>query len=291
MNNVRIHKARSHRRLIITTAIGLLVLIYCLFPIFWMIITSFKPSEEIFDLPIKYLPQRWTIEAYTDLFSRTSVAAQAIPFVLSLRNSLFVATVSVFIVVSLSSVAGYGFSRFRFKGSRFMLLSLVATRMLPGPAFMLPIYMMISRMGLLDSLWSLVLIHTVFGLPFGIWLATSYIDNVPLELEEAAIVDGCSRPGAFFRIVLPLSWIGLASVGIFHFLGSWSEFAFASILIESKELRTAPVSLAEFVLRFKSVDFNRIGAASVMMSAPLVALFFLIQKQFVRGFHAGAVKG
>lgn len=282
---------RKHLSLLLTTLIGLVVLVFALFPIFWMIINSFKPSSETFDLPIKYLPEEWTFGAYTALFSMGEGGRSELPFAKALLNSVFVAGVSVAFVVSISAIAGYGFSRYKFKGSKFMLLSLVVTRMLPGPALMLPIYVVISRLGLLDNLWSLILVHSMFGLPFGIWLMTSFIDSVPIELEEAAIVDGCSRIGAFLRIVIPLSLVGIASVGIFHFLGSWSEFAFASILIGPKNLRTAPVSLAEFVLQFEGNMFNKVGAASVMMSAPIIAFFFLIQKQFVRGFYSGAVKG
>ena len=133
-----------------------------------------------------------------------------------------------------------------------MLTLLMMSRMLPGPALMLPIYMMISRIGLLDSRFGLILVHTVFGLPMASLLCASFIRAVPVEFEEAGIVDGCSRLQVFLKIVIPLAWIGIASVGIFHFVGSWSEFAFASVLLESQKIRTAPVGLAEFVFQLRS---------------------------------------
>ena len=138
-----------------------------------------------------------------------------------------------------------------------MLTLLMMSRMLPGPALMLPIYMMISRMGLIDTRLGLILVHTVFGLPLGAILCASFIRAVPVELEEAAIVDGCSRLQVFLKIVIPLAWIGIASVGIFHFVGSWSEFAFASVLLESQNLRTAPIGLAQFVFQFGNAQFNQ----------------------------------
>lgn len=284
---------RNLRRTLINI-IGIAIILYCLFPIIWLFLSSLKPKDELFDLPITYLAKNPTLDYYARILGLTSddqFLANRLPFMLYLRNSFFVAGFSVALVVFLSSVAGYGFSRMNFRGKKGLLLSLIITRMLPGPAIMLPVYVMISKIGLLDSLWSLILVHTVFGLPMGIWLATSFIDNIPIELEEAAIIDGCSRIGSFFRIVLPLGWIGLATVGIFHFLGSWSEFAFASILIESQKLRTAPVGLAEFIFNIQSAQFNAIGAAAITMSLPLIVLFLLVQKQFVRGFVAGSVKG
>lgn len=286
---------KKKTRPVLINLFGIAVIIYCLFPILWLFISSLKPKSELFDLPIRYFAQNPTFEYYGRLFGLGGPGGQNIanrlPFLIYLKNSFFVAGISVIIVVFLSAVAGYAFSRYHFRGRNGLLLSLIVTRMLPGPAIMLPVYVMISKLGLIDNLWSLILVHTVFGLPMGIWLSTSFIDNIPIELEEAAIIDGCSRVGAFFRIILPLGWIGLATVGIFHFLGSWSEFAFASILIESQKLRTAPVGLAEFIFNIQSAQFNQIGAAAITMSLPLIVLFMMIQKQFVRGFVSGSVKG
>jgi multiple sugar transport system permease protein len=276
---------------IVILLVGLLIIGYCLFPIFWLILSSIKPTDELFKFPVTYFAKNPTFEYYLALFDPSHRLAQSLPFYNYILNSFIVAGASVVIVILLSSIAGYSFSRFRFKGSRFLLLSLVVTRMLPGPALMLPIYLMISKMGLIDNLLSLILVHSVFGLPLGTWLCTSFIDKVPVEVEEAAIVDGCSRIQSFFRIVFPMSWIGIASVAVFHFVGSWSEFAFASILIESQRLRTAPVGLAEFIFLLQSAQFNKIGAAAVVMSVPIVVLFMLVQKHFVRGFVAGSVKG
>ncbi len=275
----------------IIVVIGLMVFLYCVFPLFWLIVSSVKPGDELFDLPISYIAKKPTLEFYKALFIPGTREAEGLPFVYYIRNSFVVAFSSVVLVVILSVFAGYGFSRFHFKGSRALLLSLMVTRMLPGPALMLPIYMMINRMGLIDNLFSLVVVHTIFGLPMGVWLTTSFMDRVPLEVEESAIVDGCSRLQVLFRIVVPMSWIGIASVGIFHFVGSWSEYGFASILLETQKLRTAPVGLAEYVFLLQAAQFNKIGAAAVIMSIPILVLFLIVQRHFVRGMVAGSVKG
>lgn len=270
--------------------VGGLILSYCLFPVLWLILCSFKPREELYQLPIKYLPKIPTLKAYVDIFTPGTHSAEVLPWQNYLVNSLFVAGVSTVFVISLGALAGYSFSRFKFKGAALMLTLLMMSRMLPGPALMLPIYMMISRIGLIDTRIGLILVHTVFGLPLGAILCASFIRAVPVELEEAAIVDGCSRLQVFLKIVVPLAWIGIASVGIFHFVGSWSEFAFASVLLESQKLRTAPIGLAQFVFQFGNAQFNKIGAASVTMALPITVLFMLVQKHFVRGLVAGGVK-
>lgn len=275
---------------IIKWGIGILIISYCLFPVLWLILCSFKPKEELYNLPIDYLPQKPTWEAYTAIFTSGTQAAEVLPWQNYLLNSVIVAGMSTIFVLGLGTLAGYGFSRFSFKGGKVMLMTLVLTRMLPGPALMLPIYMMISRIGLLDTRIGLIVVHTVFGLPMATLLCASFIETVPIELEEAGIVDGCSRLQIFLKIVVPLAWIGIASVGIFHFVGSWSEFAFASVLLESQKIRTAPIGLAEFVFQFGLAQYHRIGAAAVTMALPITILFMLVQKHFVRGLVTGGVK-
>ncbi len=269
---------------------GLLIIGYCLFPVLWLVLCSFKPRKELYNLPIKYLPKSPTLDAYRDIFTAGTQSAEVLPWQNYLWNSLIVAGVSTLLVLGFGTIAGYGFSRFKFKGATLMLTLLMMSRMLPGPALMLPIYMMISQIGLLDTRFGLILVHTVFGLPMACLLCSSFIRGVPVELEEAAIVDGCSRLQVFLKVVIPLAWIGIASVGIFHFVGSWSEFAFASVILESQKIRTAPIGLAEFVFQLGNAQYNRIGAASVTMALPITVLFMLVQKHFVRGMVAGGVK-
>ncbi len=271
--------------------ISLLIIFFCLFPIFWLGLSSFKPREELFAVPVKYWSKNPTLQAYKEIFSGSEYAAQALPWYNYLLNSAIVAGTSTVILISLASLGGYGFSRFRFKGDKLILSVLIVTRMLPGPAIMLPVYIIINKIGLYNSLWGLILVHTIFGLPIAMWLCAGFINNIPVEVEEAAIVDGCSRMQAFFRVVLPMSWIGIVSVGIYHFVGSWSEFAFASVLLESQKIRTAPVGMSEFVFLFGSSNFNKVGAAAITMAVPITVLFLIFQRHFVRGFIAGSVKG
>lgn len=287
------HKKFRNKRflkLLLINLIGVIIFLFVLFPVMWLGITSFKSRSELYTLPITYLPEKPTAEAYQQIFSRGTYAGQALPWQNYLLNSAFVAGISTFIIICFASMAGYGFSRFKFKGDRALLTTLILTRMLPGPALMVPIYIMISSYGLYDNLWGLVLVHTAFGLPLTTWLCSGFFNTIPRELEEAAFVDGCSRLKAFIHVILPMGWIGIVSVGTYHFVGSWSEFAFASILLESQKIRTAPVGLAEFILLFGTAFFNRVGAAAITMAIPITIMFLIFQRHFIRGFLAGSLK-
>jgi len=283
-------KHRKLIKLVLINLTGIIIFLIILFPVIWLGITSFKSHTELYNLPIRYLPKKPTLEAYYQIFSRKTYAGQALPWQNYLFNSFFVAGISTVIVVCLASIAGYGFSRFKFKADKALLTLLILTRMLPGPALMVPIYIMISSYGLYDSLWGLILVHTAFGLPLTSWLCFGFFNAIPKELEEAAFVDGCSRIKAFIHVVLPMGWIGVVSVGTYHFVGSWSEFAFASILLESQKIRTAPVGLADFIFLFGTAFFNRVGAAAITMAIPITIMFLIFQRHFIRGFLAGSLK-
>jgi len=288
MGYIRIFKKLS--RLLIINLVGIIILIYALFPVFWVAITSLKTHNELYAIPIKYFPENPTLQSYKEIFLKGYWSGQALLWHQYLLNSAFVAGISTFFVILFGSMAGYAFSRFRFRGDRALLSILVLTRMLPGPALMVPIYVMITNYGLRDTLWGLILVHSAFGLPLTTWLCAGFFKSIPKEVEEAAIVDGCSRLKALWHVVIPLAFIGIISVGTYHFIGSWSEFAFASILIESQKIRTAPVGLGDFIFLFGASYFNRVGAAAVTMAIPITILFLFAQRHFVRGFLAGAVK-
>jgi len=270
--------------------IGIIILIFILFPVIWVAITSLKSHDELFAIPIKYFPKKPTLISYKEIFFPGYWSGQALLWHQYLLNSLFVAGISTFFVLFFGSMAGYAFSRFQFRGSKVLLAILVLTRMLPGPALMVPIYVMISKYGIRDTLWGLILVHSAFGLPLTTWLCAGFFRSVPKDLEEAAIVDGCTRIKALLRVVIPIAFIGIISVGAYHFVGSWSEFAFASILLETQKIRTAPVGLGDFIFLFGASYFNRVGAAAVTMAIPITAIFLFAQRHFVRGFLAGAVK-
>lgn len=283
-------KTRKISRAVTINLLGIIILVFVLFPIIWVAITSLKSQSELFAIPVRYFPKKPTLQSYKEIFFKGYWSGQALLWHQYLLNSLFVSGISTFFVLLFGSMAGYAFSRFSFKGSRILLTILILTRMLPGPALMVPIYVMISNYGLRDTLWGLILVHSAFGLPLTTWLCAGFFRSVPRELEEAAIVDGCSRVKALFRVVLPLAFIGIVSVGAYHFVGSWSEFAFASILLETQKIRTAPVGLGDFIFLFGASYYNRVGAAAVTMAIPITIIFLFAQRHFVRGFLAGAVK-
>jgi len=281
---------RKYFRSIIFNLIGIFILLLILFPIFWLIDTSFKTDEEIYSLPIEYLPQNPTLSNYKSLLTGGTKETEALQWPQYLLNSAIASGISTIITMIFASLAGYALSRFRFKGRNALLSILIGSRMLPGPVLIVPIYFIIARIGLYNTLWSLILVYTAFGLPLCSWIASGFFKSIPMEVEEAALIDGCSRIKSFIHVILPMAWIGLASVGIYHFIGAWSEFAFASILIESQKKWTTPVGLVNFLYHFGSAWFNKIGAAAVIMSVPIIIMFMMIQRHFVRGFLAGSLK-
>jgi len=291
INNIR-KTAKGGIKSAIIVVIGLIILFFTLFPITWLGISSFKSGSELFDLPVTYLPKEPTVKAYQELFSDEGEAGSVyLPWRIYLKNSAVVAFTSTAVMLIVATSAGYGFSRFKFKGDKFILGSLIVTRMLPGPALMVPLYLILNRMGFSNTLIGLALVHTTLGIPLCTWLIVGFFDSVPIDMEEAAIIDGCSKLQSFIHVVFPMARIGIISVGIFQFVGSWSEYGFASVILEDQKMRTAPIGFADWLFLFGSSDFNKVGAAAITMAIPITILFMMFQKHFVRGMIEGSIKG
>jgi len=193
------------------------------------------------------------------------------------------------LATAVSSLAGYGLARYRFRGKLPFLLLILVAQMLPGPALLVPTAVLFSRVGWQNNHIGLILLYAAFAVPFTTWLAVGNFHGQPVELEEAAMVDGCSPFGAFVRVVLPLSRIGLITTFIFAFLMSWSEFPFALVLLQTDDALTVPVAMARLITEF-NVFFNELGAATMLFTIPIFILFFLAQRYFIRGITAGALK-
>ena len=270
--------------------VGIVIAAYVLFPIFWLVLASFKSSAELTRLPITFWPQEPTLAAYTDLFSSGTQSSQLLDWKRLIANSFLVTVSSTAIVLFFGTMAGYAFSRMTFPGRDLILGGLLISRMFQGAALLLPTYRLMNAIGLQDSLLGLTLLYSAFGLPFATWIIASGLREIPFELEESAMMDGASRLQSMVKIVLPLSTPALITAAMWHFVGAWSEFAFASILIESADKKTVTVGLASFVDYF-TLDFNRVGAAATLVALPIMLIFIFGQRYFTRGLLQGAVKG
>lgn len=270
--------------------VGMIIAVYVLFPVFWLFLASFKTQAELARLPVAFWPEAPTLDAYRDLFSSTSQQGQLLDWPRLIGNSFFVAITSTILVVFFGTLAGYAFARLNFPGRDLILGGLLISRMFQGAALLLPTYRLMTMLGLQDSLIGLVLLYSAFGLPFATWIIASSLREIPRELEESAMMDGATRLQSMVMVVLPLATPALITAAMWHFVGAWSEFAFASILLESNENKTVTIGLASFVELF-TLEFQFVGAAATVVALPIMLVFFFGQRYFTRGLLAGAVKG
>lgn len=253
------------------------------FPIYWMVTTSFKNRDDVLSTEPRFLPESLTLQNYRDAFSRDG-------FDTSLRNSLVVVTLTVLISLFLATFASIAIARMRFKGKRTFITSLLIVQMLPLSALIIPLFLLLTKLQLTNRLPGLALTYVAFILPFTIWTLRGFLANIPHDLEEAALVDGCSRISAYRYILLPLMAPGLVATAIFAFIQAWNEFLLAYIIMQSQENLTLPVWLASFTTR-TGTDWGPLMAASTITALPVVIFFSLIQKRIATGVTSGAVKG
>ena len=270
--------------------VGLIISIYVLFPVFWLFLASFKSEAELVQLPVAFWPDAPTLDAYKALFSPTHQKGQLLDWPQLISNSFFVAISSTVLVVFFGTLAGYAFARLQFPGRDLILGGLLISRMFQGAALLLPTYRLMNTLNLQDSLIGLVLLYSAFGLPFATWIIASSLREIPRELEESAMMDGATRLQSMAMVVLPLATPALITAAMWHFVGAWSEFAFASILLESNDNKTVTIGLASFVELF-TLEFQFVGAAATIVALPIMLVFFFGQRYFTRGLLAGAVKG
>ena len=253
------------------------------FPFYWMVVTSLKSWAGIFTYPPTFLPEDYAASSYREVFETTRLW-------LWLVNSAKVTIPTTALSLALAATGAYALSRFKYRGKDAYGFLILVTQMLPGTLLLIPIYLIFKNANLLDNHVGLVIAYTTFSLPFCLWMQKGYFDTIPVELEEAALVDGCSRLEALVRIVLPLSLPGLAVTAMFAFVLGWNEFVFAATLLSTPELATNPVGLASFVSEY-GTPWASIMAASAVSSLPVLLLFLFLQRYLLYGLTAGAVKG
>ena len=260
----------------------ILVCIYCLLPFAWMLSTSLKTEAEAFRIPPTWVPLKATIESYIGIWVRKNFG---IYFFNSTVISLATAVLSTFF----GALAGYGFSRFFFKGRRFLIGFFLATQMLPGVLLVGPYFKILSRFGLYDSRTGLIIAFLTICLPFSTWMMKGFIDKVPEELDHSAMVDGCTRIGIFFKIVLPIVAPGMVATILFAFLLAWGDLLWALCLTSSENMTTVTLGIARTVGEFRII-WPMLMAGSLVGGMPAILLYIFLQRLLVQGLTAGAVK-
>jgi multiple sugar transport system permease protein len=275
-------------------ATGLVLTLFFL-PVLWLILTSFRPNIEINTRPPVWVSRNLNFDSYLALLGfgvnpERFAFGENVPFGAYLRNSLVTALFSTAFALVLGTLAAYAFSSFKFRGRNGVFLTLMLFRAIPGIALSLPLFFLFTRLGLTDTLLGLILAYTALNVPFTAWLMAGFIGEIPESLNDAALIDGCSKWTAFLRVELPLVGPGLAASGIFAFLTSWNEFAVASVISRTTAAKTFPVGLFDFTGEFVS-DWRGMCAMSVLMLIPAVIFVIVVQRQLLRGLTLGAVKG
>jgi multiple sugar transport system permease protein len=265
---------------------------FCIFfPVLWLFSASLSTRVELFTVPPHWIPAHPSLVNYMEIFF-PSQAASAVPrtFAVSLLNSIKIASAVTIICLVIGSMAAYALVRIPFGANRGIELSLIATRMIPEVSLIVPLFIIASSLQLLNKPIVLIVTYMSFALPYAIWLMAAYFQTVPVELEEAARLDGCSRLGILWRVVMPISAPGLVSTAMFVFLLAWDEFFYALILTSTLDAKTVPVAITEFIGRH-AVNVNGMMAGGILAAIPPVLVALIFQRYIVSGMTAGAVKG
>jgi multiple sugar transport system permease protein len=272
---------RPGTRALVWTLLAAVLVLYG-FPFIYLALTSFKTPLATIAVPPRLLPSPWTVANYVNALSRQGVPA-------ALINSVITAVLSTLISLLLAVPAAYGITRFRTRLGRFFVMAALVTRMVPPVAVGIPLLSTMAFLRLTDTSFGLALAQTTISLPLSIWLMASFFEAIPNELDEAAKVDGCTRLGALWRVILPLTAGGLAVTAIFAFLASWNEFLFA-LLLTSVRAQTTPIVIANFQTQF-GLDWGSMTSLAIVYSLPVILLTFILQRYIVAGLTLGAVKG
>ena len=282
---------RRHLRKLMPSLLTLPVLAFIYFPILWLSSASLSTQVELFAIPPHWIPQHPTLQNYLEIFL-PGLAASSVPrsFAVALMNSVKIATLVTLLCLLIGSLAAYALVRIPFRSNRAIEIGILGTRMIPEVSLILPLFIAASSLRLINKPIVLVIAYMSFALPFAIWMMAAFFQTVPVELEDAARLDGCNRLGILLRVVMPLSLPGLVSTAMFTFLLAWDEFFYALIFTSTLAAKTAPVAIAEFVGRH-AVNINGMMAGGLLAALPPVILALIFQRYIVSGMTAGAVKG
>jgi multiple sugar transport system permease protein len=282
---------RRYFRKLLLFLLTLPVLFFIFFPVLWLFSASLSTQAELYSIPIHWIPQHPTLTNYLQIiFPSQAISSVPRAFAVAIWNSVKIASAVTVICILIGSLAAYALVRIPFKFNRAIQLGIIATRMIPEVSLILPLFIIASSLQLINKPIILIIAYMSFALPYAIWLMAAYFQTVPVELEDAARMDGCSRLGILFRIIMPISVPGLVSTAMFVFLLAWDEFFYALIFTSTLASKTAPVAIAEFVGRY-AVNITGMMAGGILAALPPMILAFVFQRYIVSGMTAGAVKG
>jgi N,N'-diacetylchitobiose transport system permease protein len=281
---VRKRRGRRRARRLGWNLLGVLVLVVMVFPVFWMISTALKPDDEINSLTPTWFPTDPTLDHFRDAINRPY-------FWESVKTSLIVVLVAVLFSIVLAFLAAVALAKYRFTGRRVFIVLMIGVLMLPQAGLVIPLYVVLARYHLTGALTGVILTYMTFVLPFAVWTLHGFVHGIPRELEEAAMVDGSSRLGAFVRILLPLVAPGLVATSVFAFITCWNEYIFASVLLTDQSQQTLTVWLSAFYGTSRNTDWGGLMAASTLTAVPVIVFFLLVQRRIAFGLTAGAVRG
>ncbi len=275
MKEPRLISLARHAVLIVFSAIAV-------YPALNVLSISLRPGNRLRSTDLAIIPTDWTLTSYVELFTEQ-------PFLTWLGNSLLVSGLVTLTGVALASIAGYAFSRYSFTGRRAMMLAILTTQMFPATMLLLPLYILIARLGLVNTYLGLLVFYTSTALPFCVWQMKGFYDTIPASLEEAARIDGCSRAAAFWRVILPLAAPGLVITALFSFMTAWSEYIVAAQVMQDEAMFTLPLGIKGFQASLSS-QWGLYAAASLLVSVPVVVLFLSLSRYLVSGLTLGSVK-
>lgn len=259
-----------------------LCLIVALFPIYWMLCTSLKSDGEIYQKIPTMIPKRFTMEAYSYLLTKTN-------FLSAIKNSLLVATVVSLLSIAVAYPTAYTLARTKFRGRRVLSKAVLFTYMLPTSVLYIPLYILVARMGLTNTLWGLILIYPTFTLPYVAWILIPHVQSIPVALEEAAMMDGCSHFMIMYRIIFPLALPGIISTTIFAFAMCWGEYLYALVNLTSATVQTFPLVISSLIYG-DMPPWNQLMAGAIMACIPIIIIYMLASSSLVGGATAGGVK-
>ena len=261
----------------------LVIMTFLIFvPIFWMISTSLKTEAVMFDTPIELIPSDPTLDSYKNLWS-------AYPFLTYLRNSVLVVSAATFFSVTISTIAGYGISRFKFRGRSFYMSFLLATQLFPSIMLLIPYYKTFKTLNLLDSLYGLVIVYISFTIPFCTWMMRGYFAGISKDLDQAAAIDGAGRIRVFTSVILPIAWPGVAATAIYAFIAGWNEYLFAMAFINTDTHKTVSLGIGQLIGEYR-ILWGELMAGALYALIPMAVIFIFFNRYLVSGLSAGAVK-
>jgi len=265
-------------------AVGIALFVVMVFPVFWMVSTAFKPDDQINSLTPTWVSGSPTLGHFSDAIHKAF-------FWDVVKNSLIIVLVAVGIAMVLAFLAAVALAKYRFTGRKVFIVLMIGIQMIPGTGLIIPLYVVLARYHQVDTLTGVILVYISAVLPFSVWTLRGFILGIPKDLEEAAMVDGSTRLGAFVRILLPLVAPGLVATSVFAFITSWNEYIYARILLNDQAKQTVTVWLSYFQGTSRNVDWGALMAASTLTAIPVVVFFLLLQRRIAFGLTAGAVKG